>query len=277
MAILLKAARLSSSSFHYAINHVYKKADPTIVELIKDIVMAFKDYGYRRVVLALRNKGIKINHKKVQRIMQEYNLQCTAYDKQTRKYNSYKGHVGTVAKHKLKRRFITDRPFQKIVTDVTEVRWGSQSMQERAYVTAYLDLYSGTVLSWNIGLSPSVKFVIDPLDELIKNRPSLPYRMTVHSDQGLQYQHHQFVTTLSKNRIIQSMSRKATCLDNAVIESFFRTLKVCTVHQEQYQTFADLKSAVIEFMNYYNNKRIKEKLDGMSPVEFQNHAIQLIA
>lgn len=277
MAILLKAARLSSSSFHYALKHIYKKTDTALVSEIKNIISIYKDYGYRRVVLALRNKGIIVNHKKVQRIMRENNLQCTAYDKQTRKYNSYKGLVGTVAKHKLKRRFNTDRPFQKIVTDVTEVRWGSQSMQERAYVAVYLDLYSGTVLSWNIALSPSVKFVVDPLNELIKNRPSLPYRMTVHSDQGLQYQHNQFVNTLSKNRIIQSMSRKATCLDNAVIESFFRTLKVCTVHREQYQTFTELKSGIIEFMDYYNNKRIKEKLDGMTPVEFQNHAIQLIA
>lgn len=73
------------------------------------------------------------------------------------------------------------------------------------------------------------------------------------------------------------MSRKATYLDNAVIESFFRTLKICKVHQEKYQTFTELKSAVIEFMDYYNNKRINEKLDGMSPVEFQNHTIQLIA
>lgn len=69
------------------------------------------------------------------------------------------------------------------------------------------------------------------------------------------------------------MSRKTTCLDNAVLESFFRTLKVCTVHQEQYQTFTELKSAVIVFMDYYNNKRIKEKLDCICPVEFQNDAI----
>lgn len=128
LAILLKATRLSSSSFHYAIKHIYKKTDSTIVALIKDIVKACKYYGYRRIVLALRNMRLKINHKKVQRIMQEYNLQCTAYDKQTRKYSSYKGLVATVAKHKLNRRFTTDCRFQKIVTDVTEIRWGSQSM-----------------------------------------------------------------------------------------------------------------------------------------------------
>ncbi|MCT4396972.1 transposase [Periweissella beninensis] len=118
----MKVAHISSSNFHYAINHVYKKTDATIIELIKNIIMKCKDYGYRRVVLTLHNNGIKINHNKVQRIMQEYNLQYTAYDKQARTYNSYKGHVGPVAKHKLKRRFITDHPFQKIVTDVTKVR-----------------------------------------------------------------------------------------------------------------------------------------------------------
>lgn len=82
----MKVARLSSDNFHYEIKHVYKKTDTTTVELIKEIVMACKDCDYRHVLLALHNKGIKINHKKVQRIMQEYNLQCTTYDKQIGKY-----------------------------------------------------------------------------------------------------------------------------------------------------------------------------------------------
>lgn len=81
------------------------------------------------------------------------------------KYNSYKGTVGTVAHNRLNRRFKTDRPFQKIVTDVTEIRWGNQTLNERAYFTAYIDLYNGEILEWAIGRRPTVDFVTRPLND----------------------------------------------------------------------------------------------------------------
>ncbi|MCT3216062.1 hypothetical protein EFO90_17220 [Lactiplantibacillus plantarum] len=80
--------------------------------------------------------------------MRENNLLCQAFNRRTKKYNSYKGTVGTVAHNRLNRRFKTDRPFQKSVTDVTEVRWGNQTINERAYFTAYIDLYNGEILDW---------------------------------------------------------------------------------------------------------------------------------
>ncbi|WP_436653396.1 IS3 family transposase [Lactiplantibacillus plantarum] len=114
--------------------------------LIKSVRLANPDYGYRTVTLALKNKGINVNHKAVLRIMRENNLLCQAFNRRTKKYNSYKGTVGTVAHNRLNRRFKMDRPFQKIVTDVTEVRWGNQTINKRAYFTVYIDLYNGEII-----------------------------------------------------------------------------------------------------------------------------------
>ncbi|AVW05979.1 hypothetical protein [Lactiplantibacillus plantarum] len=97
--------------------------------------------------------------------MRENNLLCQTFNRRTKKYNSYKGTVDTVAHNRLNRRFKTDRPFQKIVTDVTEVRWGNQTINERAYFTAYIDLYNGEILEWAIGRRPTVDFVTRPLND----------------------------------------------------------------------------------------------------------------
>jgi transposase InsO family protein len=167
--------------------------------------------------------------------------------------------------------------FKKIATDVAELRWGAGTTNERAYLTVYLDLFNNDVLTWNISLSPTVAFVVDPLKELLDNRPTLPYRMTVHSDQGVQYQNASYRNTLKNDHVFQSMSRKATCLDNAVVESFFHILKVGTVHNHHYDTYQELLDAVNEYIPYYNNQRIRTKLAGMSPVDFREHASQSAA
>ncbi|MCT0024070.1 IS3 family transposase, partial [Weissella confusa] len=104
----------------------------------------------------LRNRGFNTNHKVVLKIMKMNGLLCTAFNRLTRKYNSYAGTVGHISPNRVNRRFTTDRPYQKVLTDVTEVRWGSGTMAERAYFTAYIDVYSGEILTWNIDLHPTV-------------------------------------------------------------------------------------------------------------------------
>lgn len=101
---------------------------------------------------------------------------------------------------------------------------------KRAYFTAYIDVYIGVILSWNIDLHPTVEFVTKPLDELLNTTPKLIYRLTVHSDQGFQYQNCEYVSRLQNNHVFQGMSRKATCLDNTMAARFFHILKVLTAH-----------------------------------------------
>ncbi|WP_259596310.1 IS3 family transposase [Clostridium botulinum] len=279
LSIILEVVGMSSSSYHYSHNHIYgrNRKSEELVQKIKDIREKNIDYGYRTVTSALRNMGIIVNHKAVLRIMRKNDLLCHAYERKTRKLNTYKGSVGKVAKNILNRRFKTDRPFQKIVTDVTEVRWGNETREERAYFTAFIDIYSGEIITWNIGLKADMNFVMKPLEELIAMRPQLNYRMMIHSDQGFHYQNNVYVQSLKKNRIIQSMSRKATCLDNAVAESVFHILKIGTTHNFDYETYEDLRKGIEEYVYYYNNKRIRTKLAGKTPVEYRNLSDQLIA
>lgn len=104
-----------------------------------------------------------------------------------------------------------------------------------------MDIYRGEVLERNFNLSPTVEFVTKPLERLIENRPELPYRMTIHSDQGFQYQNKRYINLLKYAKVFQSMSRKATCLDNAPAESFFHILKAGTVHMVLKANFFSIK------------------------------------
>ncbi|KRN26868.1 DNA integrase [Lactobacillus selangorensis] len=268
---------MSSSSYYDARKRKYQQVSKELVQAIKTIRDENPDYGYRRITIELQKLGLKVNHKAVLRIMRTNQLLCHAYERKTRKYDSYKGSIGKIAPNLLNRRFKTDRPYQKIVTDVTELRWGNRTMEERAYFTAYIDLFNGEVLQWDISRHPTVEFVTKPLEQLIQERPDLGYRMTVHSDQGFQYQNCVYTELLKSAKAFQSMSRKATCLDNAAVESFFHILKVGTVHNHNYRTYDDLKAALTKYIEYYNNKRIKIKLAGMSPIEYRKHTDQKVA
>lgn len=160
---------------------------------------------------------------------------------------------------------------------MTELRWGDGSMAHRAYLEPIYDLYSGEVLSFNMDLHPTVAFAVKPLKEALNKLPKRPYRTTVHTDQGFQYQHPQWIRELKAQNVFQSMSRKATCLDNAAMESFFHLLKCETIYSHYYKTYEEVKIAVTEWIHYYNNQRIKEKLGGKSPVQYRILTTEKIA
>lgn len=244
-----------------------------MIELIQQIKKHNPCFGYRTVTDALRNQGYQINHKRIARVMRENNLSAHMYNKQTRKYNSAIGPQGKKTKNRLHRRFQTDRPYQKMVTDVSEFRYGNETQQERVYFSPIKDLFDDEIVTFNISDHPTTEFVMKPLKALVGLRPKLRYRMTIHSDQGIQYQSYQWRHYLKNHNIFQSMSRRATCLDNAAMESFFHTMKVELYYQHHYETKAELISAMIEWINYYNNERIKHKLKGKTPIEYRNLAL----
>lgn len=246
----------------------------TIEAEIKEICSLHKNFGYRRVWAELRRKGQVINKKKVQRIMQKFLLQVTSFTRKSRKYNSYKGNVGKIAPNRLRRRFDTNIPHQKITTDTTEFKYyevdnkGHLTMK-KLYLDPFMDLYNREIISFGISKSPTAKNILDALDKAIEVTNDCPYRRTFHSDQGWGYQMKAYVMKLNENKIYQSMSRKGNCLDNSVMENFFGILKQEMYYGNVYYSYDELKNAIEEYIKYYNEDRIKEKLGWMSPVEYR--------
>lgn len=177
--------------------------DKEVEEKIVTIRKEHKNYGYRRIVGALRNQGYIINKKKVQRIVQKLGLQVTSYTRKNRKYNSYKGKVGSIAPNRIHRRFKTNIPHQKITTDTTEFKYyevdekGRMTMH-KLYLDPFMDMCNGEILSYGIDKKPSAKNVMDALDKAIEKTSDCPFRRTFHSDQGWAYQMKAYTDRLKK-------------------------------------------------------------------------------
>ena len=250
---------IKRSTFYYQVHRREAEDNQVLLQIIKEIKQVHPGYGYRPVTDELHRRGLMANYKRVSRLMRENGLSSRMDNRQTRKYNSAIGPQGKKAKNRLKRRFQTDRPYQKMTTDVSEFRYGKMGQDERVYLSQIKDLCSGEIVSYNISDHPTPDSVMKPLMELINKRPLLNYRMTVHSDQGIQYQTKLWQQALKKNHIFQSMSRRATCLDNVSMESFFHTMKVELYYEHHYQTKAELVKVMKEWIKYYNQKRIRHK------------------
>lgn len=261
---VLEIVDIPEATYHYNVKQLQKEdPDKDWKEIITELFHKHGGkYGYRRIYLELRAQGYVINH---QRIMNEMGLKCEKFTRKSR-YKSYKGKVGKVAQNLLNRRFDTHIRLQKLVTDVTEFKC---TRDQKLYLSPFMDLYNGEIISFGISNSPTLDFVLEPLNEalgIIKDEAE--YRSTIHSDQGWHYQHNTWVKTLKKNKIFQSMSRKATCADNAAMENFFGILKQEMYYGEELVHYEELKRKIEEYVNYYNNKRIKAKLAGLSPIQY---------
>lgn len=262
-----------------------KESDPDkeIKVKIKNISEEhYGNYGYRRITLELRKQGFLVNHKKVLRIMKELEITCKKFTRKSRKYSSYKGRIGKVATNHINRRFNTPYPLQKITTDTTELKYYTRGKDnkviiKKAYLDPYLDMFNGEIISYRLSKKPNAKAVLDGLDEVIGKLKFAPFRTTIHTDQGWAYQMNAFRKSLKENKIFQSMSRRGNCLDNSPMENFFGIMKQEMYYGVVYESFEALQYAVKEYIYYYNHKRIKEKLTGMSPIEYRKQASQFSA
>lgn len=245
-----------------------------IENLILEIRKEHKDFGYRRIYGELKSRGKCINKKKVQRIVQKYSLQVTSFTRKSRKYNSYKGKVGKVAPNRVNRRFRTNIPHQKITTDTTEFKYYEVDEKGRMnikklYLDPYMDMFNSEVISYSISQRPSAQNIMTALNEAIEITSDCKYRRTFHSDQGWAYQMRSYVYTLEQNKIFQSMSRKGNCHDNSLMENFFGIIKQEMYYGNVYHSYNKLKQAIEDYIKYYNERRIKEKLGWLSPVVFR--------
>ena len=229
---------------------------------IKDIFHEHKGrYGYRRITDEMHNRKYVINHKTVKRLMDEMGLKCKI---RKVRYRSYKGEIGKVAPNIIERDFAAAAPNRKWATDVTQINIGSTKL----YLSPILDMYNGEIISYNISTSPNLEQVYDMLDKAFERFDNLD-GLILHSDQGWQYHHYGYRKRLEDHGIIQSMSRKGNCLDNAMAENFFGIMKSELLYAEKFESAEAFIKALDEYIEYYNNKRIKSRVKGKSPVQYR--------
>ena len=237
----------------------------------EEIVAIYREnrgrYGYRRITAELRSRSLPLNHKTVQRLMKEIGLACRV---RVKKYRSYNGEVGKIAPNLLNRDFHADRPNQKWVTDVTEF----SLFGEKLYLSPILDLCSSDLVSYTISDRPVLNMVTTMLDKAFEKIPDHT-NLILHSDQGWQYQHKQYQRMLKEKGIRQSMSRKGNCLDNAVMENFFGLLKSELLYLQEFHSMEHFKQELIDYLDYYNNRRIKAKLKDLPPAIHRQQALSV--
>ena len=221
----LKISSLPKSSFYEWVKKL-KTTNQDELDLVASIKKIFLEsnetYGYRRITIMLKRQGLEINHKKVYRIMRENNLKCIKFSRRSRGYSSFKGEVGKIAENVLNREFQVKELNKVWVTDVTEFK--VLNSDNKLYLSPIMDLFNSEIISFNLSTSPTVKFVMDSLDEALKTLPK-KHNLTIHSDQGFHYQNAQWINRLKKHNINQSMSRRGNCIDNSPMENFFGLLK----------------------------------------------------
>lgn len=256
---------MARSTFYYYYDN--EKPDKWAVERQRLVELYHENkgrYGYRRLTKALKNEGYSISSKTVRRLMNETGIKCEV---RMKKYKSYKGEVGKVAPNLLERDFQAEAPHQKLVTDVTEFHL----FGEKIYLSPVLDLYNSEIIYYTIYRRPVLDMVMDMIDgtiEVIGNKTNA----ILHSDQGWQYQNKKYQNKLKDNNIRQSMSRRGNCLDNAVMENFFGLLKSELLYLQKFTSVDHFLKELEEYLRYYNEERIKEKLNGMSPVQYRTNS-----
>lgn len=260
---LLKLAALARSTFYYQckVSQVTDK-HAQLKARIRSIFEQHKGrYGYRRITSVIRRMGTMVNHKKVQSLMQLMKLKSVVRPK---KYRAFRGTVGRIAPNVLERQFEADAPNQKWVTDITEFRVGERKL----YLSPVLDLYNSEIVSYEMATRPVFTMVARMLKKAIK-RLGPDDRPVVHSDQGWHYQMRAYQALLTGRALTQSMSRKGNCHDNATMESFFGTLKSEFFYLNRFESIEALQAGIKQYIHYYNHKRIKLKLNGLSPVMYR--------
>lgn len=264
VGLLIDIAGIPRSTYYYYSKQFENPKPDKYAEIKEKIRQIYNDskgrYGYRRITKELR-KTHRINHKTVQRLMRKMGIFCRV---RMKKYNSFRGEAGRIAPNLLERDFKADKPNQKWVTDVTEFALFGIKL----YLSPIIDLFNGEVVAYDLSYHPNLKQVTNMLEQAFAKIPD-GTGLILHSDQGWQYQHKHYQKMLKDKGVQQSMSRKGNCLDNACAENFFGLLKTELLYLQEFDSVEHFIAELKAYIEWYNTKRIKLKLDGLSPVEYR--------
>lgn len=268
LPMLLQIAALPRSTFYDHRRRLRQEdARAGIKEAIRDAFATAKSrYGHRRIRAILLRQGWTVSKKTVLKLMRQLGLYCPV--RRRKRYNSFRGEVGEAADNMLNRQFAAEARHTKWVTDVTEFIVGTG----KVYLSPVLDLHDNRVISAAAGTSPSVKMVTDGLKTAISTLGP-DEKPLVHSDQGFQYRHTLWRDTLDKAGLTQSMSRKATCLDNAAMEGFFSHLKEEWFRIQKPSNLTEFHAGLTDYLSWWNTTRIQERLGYLSPDEYRAQEI----
>lgn len=220
-------------------------------------------YGSRRMSDALKAQGLDVGRHQARSLMQEAGVVAVCPKKRHRYPD---GEVSRVAENHLNREFDASQPNQKWVGDITYL-WTATGWM---YLAVVLDLFSRKVVGWHLSDSPDTALILAALNQAVVLRQvSVSNGVLFHSDQGCQYTSHAYQDRLTELGIKASMSRRGNCWDNAVMERFFRSLKVESISRDRYQTAEELAWAVKKYIHFYNTKRIHSASGAMAPNQYE--------
>ena len=274
---LCQIADVSTSGYYKFLKSTelrkYREANDLKTKQI--ILKAFNHRGYKKgsrsIKMTLENEfGIKMNRKKIQRIMRKYNIVCPI-----RKANPYKRMAKATQEHrvvenKLNREFKQNIPGKVLLTDITYMPYGNNKM---AYLSTVKDSSTNEILAYNLSNSLAIELVTETVDKLVSTESfKLHKDAFIHSDQGVHYTSPRFQNLLKQNNLGQSMSRKGNCWDNAPQESFFGHMKD-EINYKSCNEFEELQIMVDDYMDYYNNFRCQWNLKKLTPVQFRNQLL----
>lgn len=264
--MLCEIIGIARSSYYKWLKRIPTKREYENQELKKEIVALYTEvngiYGYRRITMNLnRRLFTRYNHKRIYRLMKTLGLE-SVIRKKRRKYKKSK--PDHVAKNVLNREFKTDKLNSKWVTDVTEFKYDHN---KKAYLSAILDLYDNSIVSYVIGHNNSNSLVYETLDIALESYPES--EALLHSDRGYQYTSNGFKIKIDEANMSQSMSRVGRCIDNGPIECFWGILKSEMYYINKFNTFQEIKDAIDKYIYFYNNHRLQKRLNSQSPLEFR--------
>lgn len=271
---LFKLLNLNRKTYYDNKNKRLNKPDKyaLVKERIKSIYYGNEGretYGYRPMWGALRDEGICLAQETVRKLMRMLGIKTTLYHKNTGKYSSYKGNVGKKAPNILNQKFDEKIPYRVLHTDVTEFKL---TTGKKVYISPVVDEASLEILACSVSYSPEMKTIYQMLDELKENLPK-DVKPILHSDQGFQYQNAGYQTRLKEMDIIQSMSRKGNCHDNAPGETIFNLIKRERLNREKISSLEEMKEILKDHIYWFNNIRRSNKLKYTTPVKYRNRVL----
>ena len=263
---LLHFLKLPKSSYFYQEALLLK--DDKYSQLRENITDIFnknyKTYGYRRIYLALKNKGIVVSEKVIRNLMKQNGL--IVYQPKQKKYSSYMGEISPEVENIIKRDFHSTEPNAKWLTDITEFHIPSG----KVYLSPIIDCFDGIVVSWTIGTAPNASLVNTMLDDAIATLSKDDHPI-LHSDRGAHYRWPGWIKRMDDAKLMRSMSRKGCSPDNSACEGFFGRLKNEMFYCNSWLdvTIDNFIDQLDRYIRWYNEKRIKKSLGGMSPYEYR--------